>query len=137
MIQKFVDKYMADKAKIQEALLEDKYKLSYEKVVGKVIDSLTELEWDYDYPAPKMEDVSIICGGDYQGYDLYVFKAFGTDRIHYYLYVGYGSCSHCDTLQSIDSELRSKDVSRYTQGVENLMMLTLHIVQGLKKIGEE
>lgn len=48
--------------------------------------------------------------------------------------VGYGSCSGCDTLEAIRDYSSEKPTP---EQVKDYMALALHIVQGLKKMGDD
>lgn len=71
--------------------------------------------------------------GLYQGTLVYVIGAGGYQPSDYWaVKVWYGSCSGCDTLESISYSGESLEVK-----IKDYMTLALHIVQGLKRIDTE
>lgn len=68
-----------------------------------------------------------------QGALVYVIGATGYQPDKYwYVKVGYGSCSGCDTLEAIREYQDGKPTERQ---VNKYMTLALHIVQGLRLMG--
>lgn len=131
MIQEFVDKFMEEKVQIENAFKE-KAPESYKEIVEKVISLLHD---DDAYDSVDPERIHEIDDGDYQGTLLYVIAASGYQPDDYwYVKVGYGSCSGCDTLESITGYSDEKPAD---DQVKDYMTLALHIVQGLKKMGED
>jgi hypothetical protein len=131
MIQEFVDKFMEGKVQIEDAFKE-KAPESYKEIVEKVISLLHD---DDAYDSVDPERIHEIDDGDYQGTLLYVIAASGYQPDDYwYVKVGYGSCSGCDTLESISGYSDEKPTD---DQVKDYMTLALHIVQGLKKMGED
>lgn len=66
-------------------------------------------DWDYD-------NIKYINDGDYQGTELYLIpkNTYQPSEYEYLMtYVGYGSCSGCDTLQSLQME--NVDVDEYVK----------------------
>ena len=130
MIKKFVEIYESKKS-----LLEDIFKAGhpqcYADIVEDVITILSGGENDWETPDP--DRIHEIDDGDYQGTLVYVIGANGYQPSTYWaVMVSYGSCSGCDTLQSIhnyDSGLPTDEQ------VKDYMTLALHIVQGLEEIG--
>lgn len=114
MIKYCKEKWIKNKTRLHETLLEsdfinrDSY-CSYEDLVKLSVkhilnDNINEDdEWDVD-------NISEIDNGDYQGTLLYLIpkKTYQPNEYEYLMtYVGYGSCSGCDTLiniQDSDSE---------------------------------
>ena len=131
MIQTFVNDFMASKDKLEKHFTEappNCYGDNIEAVVGI-------LGPDNGY-TPSVERIHGIDDGDYQGTLLYVI---GADDYQPYVYwfvkVYYGSCSGCDTLQSIQSDIHNESSEEVkAQAVKNYMTLALHIVQGLKRM---
>lgn len=133
MIQTFVDRFMAAKpalaAKFAAAHPED-----YTAIVRAVIEVVAAgEEWDWNAPDP--ERIHLIDDGDYQGTLVFVIGAKGYQpSTYWYVKVGYGSCSGCDTLESI----RNYDSGAPSDSqVSEYMTLALHVVQGLKQMGED
>ena len=72
--------------------------------------------------------------GQYQRTQLFVIAETGYEPSNYFsVYVDYGSCSGCDTLERI-RYLERSDESPTNEQVDMMMTLALHIVQGLKKL---
>lgn len=132
MIKKFVDAWESRKAEIRsvfEAAHPDDYKAVVKAVVGILP---PDSEWS---DGPSTERIHQIDDGDYQGTLVFVIAASGYQPSEYwYVKVGYGSCSGCDTLESI----RGYEDGKPTQEqVDEYMTLALHVIQGLKKMGED
>lgn len=117
--------------------MENKEKLR-EQFAAKAPESYTEIVkavvgvigGDDEYDAPDVNRVHQIDDGDYQGTLVYVIGAGGYQPNDYwYVKVGYGSCSGCDTLQGIHGYSDEKPTESQ---VEEYMTLALHIVQGLR-----
>jgi hypothetical protein len=110
-----------------------KHPENYADIVRAVVEILAADEYEYDAPDPQR--IHEINDGDYQGTLVYVIGAGGYQPdIYWYVKVGYGSCSGCDTLESIRGY---KDDPPSQEQIKDYMTLALHIVQGLKKMGEE
>jgi hypothetical protein len=126
MIQEFVDRFMANKA-----TLEEKYSKthlgSYESIVRDVIEVISP-DGDYDYPDPTR--INVIDDGDYQGTLVFVIAGNGYQPNNYwYIKVYYGSCSGCDTLKGIRGY---NDEPPTKEQVYDYMTLALHIVQWIR-----
>jgi len=129
VIQEFVDRFMAKKPEL-EAKFREAHPSGYIDIVKAVVEVVTTNQY-YDIDPSRIHTID---DGDYQGTLLFVIAAKGYQPSDYWsVFVSYGSCSGCDTLQAIHdygSDAPTDDqVSQY-------MTLALHIVQGLKKIGE-
>lgn len=130
MIKEFVDLFMAKKPEL-ELMFKDKHPEDYKQIVTNVV-SILETD-DYDSISP--ERVDEIDDGDYQGTLIYVIGAGGYRPDDYwYVKVGYGSCSGCDTLEAIREYA---DEAPTPEQIKDYMTLCLHIVQGLKKMGPQ
>lgn len=113
-----------------EAKFRESHPSDYVDIVKAVVEAVTTDEYNDIDP----ERIHTIDDGDYQGTLLFVIAAKGYQPSDYWaVFVSYGSCSGCDTLQAIrdyENDTPTEDqVSQY-------MTLALHIVQGLKKIGD-
>lgn len=129
METKFIERFDNKRNEIKETLafLLDtcKYGIDYSDIVRVVIDAIHEDNGD---PNPNV--IHEIDDGDYQGTLLFVIPADEYQPYDYwYVRVGYGSCSACDTLKSIIDDSDSKE-----QQINDLFTLALHIFQGLKKL---
>lgn len=124
MIQQFTDRFIAARPQV-EAALSAKHPEDYKSLVKLVVETVAT----DDYGQPDPERITEIDHGDYQGTLVYVIAAGGyqPDRF-WYVRVGYGSCSGCDTLQAIsdysDEPPTPRQVSEY-------WTLCLHIAQGI------
>jgi hypothetical protein len=128
MIAEFVELFMAGKPKL-EAIFSEKHPDDYREIVKAVA---TVLNNGAEYDAIDPERIHEIDDGEYQGTLLYVIAATGYQPSDYwYVKVGYGSCSGCDTLKGIREYSDDKPT---TEQVSDYMTLALHIVQGLKKM---
>jgi len=131
MIQKLVEHYMSNKNKIEE-IYKTKHPEDYKEVVKNVIDILSTVE---EYGSPDPERIHVINDGDYQGTLLYIIGAKGYQPDNYwFVKVGYGSCSGCDTLESIRGY---QNTTPNEQQIKDYMTLSLHIIQGLKAMDED
>lgn len=84
----------------------------------------------------KLDRITVIDDGDYQGTQIFIIpEDVYQPCVEDYLITDtyYGSCSGCDTLQSIasyDYEIPTEEqVSQY-------MLLALHLIQKMKKLSE-
>jgi len=129
MIQEFVNAFTDRKSDL-EAIFANGHPNAYEDVVKAVISIMPE---DEHGEQPDVERIHEIDDGDYQGTLVYVIGATGYQPFDYwYVRVYYGSCSGCDTLESIRGY---EDYPPSGEQVKDYMTLALHIVQGLKKMG--
>lgn len=133
MIQKFVDRFMAKKGKIEQQF-SDKLPEGYGDIVKAVMEILADEE-DYG-ESPDPTRITAIDDGDYQGVLVYVIGANGYEpSTYWYVRIYYGSCSGCDTLEAIRSE--SYDDKPTASQVQQCMTLALHIVQRMKQMDDE
>ncbi len=124
MIQSIVNNFTNRKHELADKWSKDEPD-SYFDIVKGVVELITDDEVPLD-----PERIHTIDDGDYQGTLLYVIAAKGYQPSTYWaVYVGYGSCSGCDTLQSIQY-----DETDAAKRVDQFMSLALHIVQGIKEI---
>ena len=137
MIQAFVDRYMKNKEQLREVFRKG-HPADYMEVVRNVVAVLGE---DDDYNTPYPDMITQVGTPDYSGN--YLFVVEGDYGKFWCVVVAYGSCSACDTLQSI-----KYDGSDYDEDGEQLnsvsekqldgyMTLALHIVQKLKALHDE
>lgn len=132
MIDKFVKRFLKRKEELED-YFSNSHPSDYKDIVKQVISILNTD--DYDEP-PDPERIHEIDDGDYQGTLLYVIAAAGYQPSDYwYVKVSYGSCSGCDSLKRIN-ELSDLDKKPTKQQTEDYMTLALHIVQGLKIMGD-
>lgn len=130
MIQEFVDAYMANQSAIHAAFAEKHP--DYDDIVKAVISVINP---ENDYGKPSKEKLHKIDDGDYQGTLLYIIPEDTYQPSDYwYVKVGYGSCSGCDTLETIRNY---DDSPPNDEQIKDYMTLALHVVQGLKKLGDD
>lgn len=138
MIQKFVDRFMKRKDILRE-MFSAKHPDNYKEVVTTVIKVIAERDGDNKYQDTKYKDLQAdmiveIDHGSYQGTLLYLIPDNDYQpHDYYYVKVLYGTCSGCDTLQSIKESHYGAPLPTNNQ-VDQYMTLALHIVQNLKKL---
>lgn len=115
-----------------EEHLKAKHPDSYKELVSWVIKMINP---DNERGLPNPEIIYEIDDGDYQGTLLYIIPTVAYQpHEYYYVLVGYGSCSGCDTLQEIRDY--SHDIPDQ-EAIKKYMTLALHIVQKMKIIGQD
>ena len=132
MLKYCLDKWNENKDKLEARLHTDKkiYECDYKYLVKLVVDvilndGLGELDYHPDLYW-NSEKITEIDNGDYQGTLLFLIpqETYQPSEYEYLMtYVGYGSCSGCDTLQHIRSifwyddegpeELKEKAIKEY------------------------
>ena len=132
MIQKFVDRFM-ERKKDLELIFKKKHIDNYEELVKTVISILV----DDTYHSIDPECIHCIDDGECQGTLVFVIaeKNSSPDK-YWYIKISYGSCSGCDTLESINSSVNEIVDIPTDEQVLDYMTLALHIVQGLKEMGD-
>jgi hypothetical protein len=112
---------------------------SYKDLVVKIVDVIFNDE-DSDYGEKfDSKNITEVDNGDYQGTLLYIIPqdTYQPSESEYLMtYVGYGSCSGCDTLQAIqmwDYDVEEIEDSKKEQFTNDMMSLCLHIVQNTIK----
>lgn len=119
MIIKYVDRFV-------KGVLPRKH-YDYDSLVQEVIRMIHQDNyWD-----PDPESMTTIISGEYQGTYLFVFKSHVSD--FWSVKMHYGSCSYCDTIESIrgmadwNEDVTDEQYKKYCQ-------LALHVIQNLKEI---
>lgn len=131
MIKEFVNRFMEKKPELQAAFAES-HPEDYKAVIKAVVSILND---GNDYGSIDPNRIHQIDDGDYQGTLVFVIAATGYQPSGYwYVKVSYGSCSGCDTLEGIRCYSDDKPTE---EQVRDYMTLALHIVQGLKKMGDD
>lgn len=113
MIKYCKEQWAKNEAELRKTLAKDKNKdrYDYEWLVKMVVTEVLnknngdDIEWD-------AENITEIDNGDYQGTLLYLIplNTYQPSEYDYLMtYVGYGSCSGCDTLQSIQYDSYSEE----------------------------
>lgn len=134
-----IDKWDKNRDKLKEVIENSKghHFWDYIDLVKLVIENILNDSED-KYERWDMEEITEIDQGDYQGTKLFIFHRYsyqpnGGDYM--ITEVGYGSCTVCDTLQSIqwddyDYEEPNKEP---TEGqVKDYMTLCLHLIQQMR-----
>lgn len=110
--------------------------LEYLSLVKKTIDIILNHNHNGEFFSDgwNVDKITQIDDGDYQGTLLFLipidtYQPFASDYLM--TYVEYGSCSGCDTLQSIQSEFRWYDNPE--EGYKELMMLCKDIICNIIK----
>jgi hypothetical protein len=131
VIEGFVKAWDAHKGMLRDKFAE-KHPWNYKDVVLAVVEMFSASSEEYDRPDP--ERIHEINDGDYQGTLVFVIGAQGYQPSRYwYVKVGYGSCSGCDTLESIRSYSDGKPTE---EQINDYLTLSLHIVQGLREMND-
>lgn len=131
MIQRFVDEFMAERAQLR-AVFAARRPRNYREIVEAVVRLLSETSHNGALLDP--ERITEIDHGSHQGTLLYVVAETGYPPGTYWaVAVHYGSCSGCDTLESIRDYSRD-DFPPTDQQLDQYLILALHIVQGLRQI---
>lgn len=126
MITKFNARWMEKRADA-EAAFAAKHPDGYFDIVKVVVGILNDGD-----ESPDPERITEIDHGEYQGTLVYVVGCNGYQPSTYWATsVGYGSCSGCDTLQSINSY---SDEPPTAEQVADYMTLALHIVQEFRQV---
>ena len=129
MIQKFVDRFMGEEDWIRGQF--SKHPGSYYDIVKIVVQAIRSKD---EHESPDPERICGIDWSDYQGTLVYVIGAAGYQPTKYwYVFVGYGSCSGCDTLQGIRDD-GPYDAPPNKEQIDDYYTLALHIVQGIKEM---
>lgn len=110
---------------------------SYSQIFDWLIESLSVGEdWNNELPDPKR--ITVIDHGDYQGTKLFVVARQGYQPSKYWACcVRYGSCSSCDTFQSVRYEGGYREDGKPTEEqAKGYFDLALHMFQALTVIGD-
>ena len=131
MIAKFVAAFDAERDALR-ARFKAQHPQGYAEIVRVVVEVLSGTS---EYGAPDPERITSIDHGSYQGTLLFIVGAKGYQPDDYwYVRVGYGSCSGCDTLNAIRSY---SDEPPTDEQANDYLTLALHIVQGIKPMQED
>lgn len=133
MIKEFIERFEKNRETLRSGFAAA-HPSDYKNIVEAVVRAVNG---DYEYDSPDPSRIHVIDDGDYQGTLVYVIAAGGYQPSDYwYVKVGYGSCSGCDTLQAI-SEYRYSSEPPTDSQIDQYMTLATHVLQGLKKIGDD
>lgn len=133
MLKSFVQKWDSNKDKLRDVLSRKTNNIDYK--------TLVELTFEVIYnegtndAGLDIKSITEIDNGNYQGTLLYLipFDYYQPDACDYLMtYVGYGSCSVCDTLKSIldwdEDEDEDEDKLLTSKQVDELMTLCKDII---------
>ena len=112
------------------ASFEEKAPESYDDIFKRLFEVVLI---DKKYSTDK---ITVIDDGDYQGTRIFIIPddSYQPSESDYLVCaVSYGSCSGCDTFQSIMGDQWGEEKLSEEQ-VKDLMMLALHMVQGTKPL---
>jgi len=138
MIQEVIKQWDENKHKLEEyfrTTKQEEYSGSYKSILQKVIELVVTEKDEYNkYDATK---ITVVDDGYYQGTQLFLiptdtYQPSVEDYLITHTY--YGSCSGCDTLQSISSY---EDDLPTEEQVKEYMTLALHLVQKMKRIADD
>jgi hypothetical protein len=131
MIQEFVDRFMVNKPQL-EARFKEAHPADYMAIVRGVVEIVSHR----GYGEPDPDRIHVINDGSYQGTMIFIIGSGGhSPEDYWYVRVHYGSCSGCDTLQALRGW--DDDAPPDSKQVEGYMTLALHVLQGLKKLGDD
>ena len=141
MIKEFVDAWNANKDNLENyfrATIQDEYS-TYCNILKATIEKVINLYLSENARFPMSEGLTLsnvteIDDGEYQGTLIFLipFNTYQPDIEDYIVFsVYYGSCSVCDTLQSIQAMSRTDywDSLPIEEQVKDYMRLALHMVQ--------
>lgn len=125
MDKNIIEKWENRKNKLKEWFEENETPSSYKKIFEKILELVITED---DFNKFELEKIRVIDDGHYQGTQIFIaflegYQPSVEDYVMTSVY--YGSCSGCDTLQSI---YYSDEQNR----VNDLMTLSLHMIQKMK-----
>ena len=103
----------------------------YEDLVRLIVDSIFNPGLDNDWDRWDSEHITTIDDGHYQGTLLFVIprNTYQPQEYDYLMsYIGYGSCSGCDSLQAIQMNIPWDKTHLTDSQIEDAMMLCKDIV---------
>lgn len=109
MLKYCLDQWNKNKERLEAALEKDENLdwCDYDHLVKLVVDNILNDETSVQRDALDSKKITVVDDGDYQGTLLFIipFSCYQPCEYEYLMtYVNYGSCSGCDTLQSIHGE---------------------------------
>lgn len=125
MDNKIIENWENRKHKLKEWFETNETPSSYKEIFEKIIELIITEDERNKF---NLEKIRVIDDGDYQGTQIFIaFLDVYQPSVEEYIMtsVYYGSCSGCDTLQSIRY---ASDEDR----VNDLMTLSLHMIQKMK-----
>lgn len=130
MIQYLVDKFIEKKEEIKKALFNNDLE-DYIDILKIVISTITDVD-NKNELQPDPLHITEISHKEYCGEKLFIIGTLGDESFDYfYTIVEYGSCSVCDTLESI--KISSDSIRPWSsEQINEFYMLALHLIQKLK-----
>lgn len=131
MVQKFIDAWNKEQQNLKAKLRHECW-MGYDQ--GYTYNSLVRYAWTIatstqpDDRKVDLKNMKIFGGDDYQG-DYLFMAPLGTEYCgpgdYIYVFVGYGSCSYCDTLLAVqDDEDPEERAQYYWQMILNIIQQT-------------
>lgn len=139
MLKFCVEQWEKNKHKLEKHIGENMWMwngFSYNEIVGMVVEYIfndDESDDNEEYDSSKITEIN---NGDWQGTMLYIIprKTYQPSEYDYLMtFVGYGSCSGCDTLQSIQFWDKEELIKQKEQFVKDMIFLCLHLLQNTIK----
>ena len=129
MITKITDKFIENSEQVKQKLREGSNSYSYVELVKLVLETVKNEDAYRTFDTDRIHQID---DGEYQGTLVFVIGATEYQPDDYwYVKVGYGSCSGCDTLAAINSYGEGRPTE---QQVQDYYTLCLHIAQGLRQM---
>lgn len=138
MEKKFMDLWVKNKNKLEDYFrnTEQREYDEYKNIVKKIFELVINYdidEFDCSNETYDVEKMTVIDDGHYQGTQLYlipkcIYQPDANDYV--FTHNWYGSCSGCDTLQSIHGYY--SDNKPDEEQIKDYMLLSLHIVENIR-----
>lgn len=132
MILRLTERFQERVQAVGDALVASKPR-TYKEILEVTLRALDD-EWGFLDPDRIVE----ADWGDYQGTKVFLVGGAGSSpAAHYVTYVSYGSCSYCDLLDGIYSDVpHDEDCNRVygDQFRNDLLRLALHMIQRMKEV---
>ena len=127
MIEGCVEAFMKAKPELRKGFVEQPPE-TYDDIVKRVVEAVGPFACEYT--EMDAENIHVVDNGDYQGTLVCLVPEKGYQpSTYWYVRVGYGSCSWCDTLLGIQDGGGTPE-----DRADDYMTLALHIVQGLREM---
>jgi len=135
MNKKIIKRFDA-KRDILLQVFKSKHPKDYKEIVVELVKAITsDDDYDEDGLNPDPERITVVDHGDYQGSLLFIIAAKGYQPSNYWATeCNYGSCSGCDTLQSI---CNYDDCQPSDEQANDYLTLSLHLAQKMTKLFED
>ena len=138
MEKKFMDLWVKNKNKLEDYFRKTKQREydEYKNIVKKIFELVINDNLDSDDLSNNVynvEEMTVIDNGDYQGTQIFLIPedCYQPDADEYvFTHNYYGSCSGCDTLQSIHDY--DTDEKPDEEQIKDYMLLSLHIVENIR-----